>query len=401
MNTKAGLLSLPDDVLILIFQYLELPTQLMLTDFHPRFLEVMPHVWRSRDKSANLSLIEMHLSDKDLRFFLESTQRSLNALRLKMEKQSNFDIFTDYVYPNMKDFRFSTHSFSLNDSDLPKMIRSLPNLTTFSPYGKLTGQHFEEFEFLENLTLSYCSKMQVSKLIDILKVRKLKSLKLALFDENHTQMTDLPWEGIKNLELLQCYTWELENWFLPKLGALKDLKQIILCDHDVDGFLQRILMSANRSSIKMIEINAGMPFFHVISLNLNVPCKIMKVASYHFYSYASCFENIFEVHLIRCHFPKKAAFENMMQHLKACEYLGLEYCNFYFKEVTLVARDIGEDRSTKLNMHLYENVYQSNNFVDHDLDITWTVEGEHRFFQLHMDHTKVTLDCHPVSIYFE
>ncbi|KAH8348725.1 hypothetical protein KR084_010197, partial [Drosophila pseudotakahashii] len=401
-DTKADLLSLPDDVLILVFQYLELPTQLRLTDVHPRFLEVMPHVWRSRDKSANLSLIELHLSDKDLRFFLESTQRSLNALRLKMEKQSNFDIFTEFVYPNLKDFRFSTHSFSLNDSDLPKIIKSLPKLTTFSPYGKFTGQHFEEFEFLENLTLSYCSKMQVSKLIDILKVRKLKGLKLAVFDVNHTSRFgfDLPWEGIKNLEFLQCYTWELENWFLPKLGDLKDLKQIILCDHDEDGFIQRVLMSANRSSIKMIEINAGMPYFHVIK-NLNVPCKIMKVACYHLYSYDKGFENITEVYLKRCHFPKKAVFENMMQHLKSCEILGLEYCQFDFKEITLIARDIGEGRSTKLNMHLYENIYQSNNFVDHDLDIIWTVEGEHRFFQLHMDHPKITLDFHPVSIYFE
>jgi len=55
---------------------------------------------------------------------------------LRMEKQANFDIFTDYVFPNLKDFRFSTHSFSLSDSDLPTIIKSLPNLKTFSPHGK-------------------------------------------------------------------------------------------------------------------------------------------------------------------------------------------------------------------------------------------------------------------------
>ncbi|XP_037713224.1 uncharacterized protein LOC119549320 [Drosophila subpulchrella] len=400
MNAESDLLSLPDDALILILCYLELPIQLRLTQVHPRFLEVMPHVWRSCNKSLNLSLIELHLSDKDLRFFLESTQRSLNALRLRMEKQSNFDIFTDYVFPNLKDFRFSTHSFSLSDSDLPKMINSLPNLTTFSPHGKFTGKHLVDFQFLENLTLSYCSKMKVVHLIDILRARSLKILKLAIFDINDTQSIELPWEGIKNLELLQGYSWELERWFFTKLEHLKHLKQIILCDHDDEGFLEKVLMSAKRSSIKMLEINAGMPLFYVIK-KLNVPCKIMKVAGYHLYLYDGCFENITELYLKNCHFPKEAILEIIMQQMKACEILGLECCQFGFKHFTFVALEIGFGRCSKLNVYLSENIYQSNNFMDNDMEMKWIVEGEHKFFQLHMDHPKITSYSHPLSIYFD
>jgi len=329
---------------------------------HPRFLEVMPHVWRSCNKSSNLSLIELHLSDKDLRFFLESTQRSLKALRLRMEKQANFDIFTDYVFPNLKDFRFSTHSFSLSDSNLPKLIKSLPNLRTFSPHGKFTGKHLVDFQFLENLTLSYCSKMEVDHLIHILRARSLKTLKLAVFDINDTQSIELPWEGIKNLELLQGYSWELERWFLTKLDHLKHLKQIILCDHDDDGFLEKVLMSAKRSSIKMLEINAGMPLFYVIK-KLNVPCKIMKVSGYHLYLYDGCFENITELYLKNSHFPKEAILKTIMQQIKTCEILGLECCQFGFKHFTFVALEIGLGRCTKLNVHLSENIYQSNNFM--------------------------------------
>ncbi|XP_016958540.2 uncharacterized protein LOC108030245 [Drosophila biarmipes] len=400
MNAKSDLLSLPDDALIVILGYLELPMQLGLTQVHPRFLDVMPLVWRSCNKSANLPLIELHLSDKNLRFFLGSTQRSLNALRLKMEKQSNFDILTDYVFPNLKDFRFSTHSFSLTDSDLPKLLRSFPNLTTFSPHGKFTGKHFVDFRFLDNLTLSYCSKMEVDHLVHILKARSLRSLKLALFDIDLPQSTDLPWEGIKNLELLQGYSWELERWFLSKLEHLKHLKQIILCDHDDDGFLEKVIMSANRSSIKMLEINAGMPLFYVIK-RLRVPCKIMKVAGYHLYFYDGSFENITELYLRNCHFPKRNIFEIMMQQLKTCEIFGLQHCQFSFKEFSFVALEIGSGRRTKLNVHLGENIYQSDNFMDHDMEVNWSVEGEHKFFQLHMEHPKINSYSHAVSIYFD
>jgi len=121
-------------------------------------------------------------------------------------------------------------------------------------------------------------------------------------------------------------------------------------------------MSAKRSSIKMLEINAGMPLFYVIK-KLNVPCKTMKVSGYHLYLYDGCFENITELYLKNSHFPKEAILKTIMQQIKTCEILGLECCQFGFKHFTFVALEIGLGRCTKLNVHLSENIYQSNNFM--------------------------------------
>ncbi|XP_017120248.1 uncharacterized protein LOC108141401 isoform X2 [Drosophila elegans] len=402
MNPKPGLLCLPDDILILILGHLDFPTQLKMTHMHLRFLEVMPHVWRSRDKSANLSLIELHLSDKDLRFFLGSTQRTLNALRLKMEKRSNFDVLTNYVFPKLDDFRFSTHSFSLNDSDLPKMIRSFPNLKTFSPHGRFTGKHLVEFQFLENLTLSYCSKFEVSNLIHILKTRNIKSLKLGVFDTSQLESIDLPLEGIKNVELLQCDCEEMRVWFLRNLEHLTHLKQLFLCGQIYGAFVWEVLRCAKRSNIRILDIN----FYEELDqiLNLNVQIQTMKVGRLIRVNRESRsllnFENIKEIYFKDSVFDE-LGFKQIINSLKTTEILGLSDCKFGFKEFTFLATEIAKERHKTLNIYLGENLVCHPDEFFPTAPIIWKVDGEHMYFKLRTEHPKISYGCDPVSIYFD
>ncbi|XP_017078948.1 uncharacterized protein LOC108113028 isoform X2 [Drosophila eugracilis] len=196
LNANSAFLGLPDDILICILGFLDIPTQLLLTKLHPRLLEIMPNVWRSENKHATLNLFEKSISNRDLNFLLESTQKTLKCLRLKMEDRRTWDILTNYVYPSVNDFRFSTYSFMLNNSDVPKMIQSFPNLRTLSPFGNFTGENFENFQFLENLTVTYCKLLQIDHLGNILKTRKIKSLQLNVFDfDRFVPAINLPLDG--------------------------------------------------------------------------------------------------------------------------------------------------------------------------------------------------------------
>ncbi|EDV55885.2 uncharacterized protein LOC6546597 isoform X2 [Drosophila erecta] len=406
-NTKFGLLRLPDDVLIIILSYLDLRTQLKLKHLHLRFKRLMPHVWRSYNKSALISLIEMQLSDKDLRFFLESTQQTLSTLRFKMNKRSNFELLTSYSFPNLKDFRFSTHSFTLNDADLPKMLKTFPNLTTFSPHGKFTGKTFEEFVFLEHLTVSYCSKLEVTNLIQILKTRNIKSLKLGIFDFNQISNIKLPWEGIRNLEFLQCYREEMLMWFLPKLEHLTHLKKLFLCGHVSYSDLRQMLLSAKKPTIDMIEVN------QFTSLNdetrgLNLTVKILKVSNYGMSACAHISINVKELYMRNSVCVYEWEFDALIQNLKTHETLGLSRCTFGFKEFTFDAEKLAENRTTILNIYVDQNrcrpniVTYSRYISPHDdVPMIWRVQGEHRLFKLHFEHPKITFNSDPISIYFD
>lgn len=398
MNTKPGLLCLPDDVQMIILSYLDLKTQLKLKDFHFRFKKLMPYVWRAYNKCAYISLIEMQLSDKDLLFFLESTQQILSTLRLKMNNRSNFETLTSCSFPKLKDFRFSTHSFNLNDADVPRMLKTFPNLTTFSPHGKFTGKHFDEFEFLENLTVSYCSKFNVTNLIQILKTRKIKSLKLGIFDIDQISNTELPWKGIRNLEQLQCFQEEMMVWFLSKLERLTHLKKLFLCGHVRYGFLREILIAAKRSTINMIEISQNTSIF-CETYGLNVAIKTLKVANFGMHAYQHLHINVNEFYIQNSVCVDEIKFHTLIQNLNTHEVLGIYHCTFGFKEFTFDAKKLGENRTTALNIYVELNTYLMSN--EDPIPMTWKVQGEHRLFKLHMKHPKITFNSDPVSIYFD
>ncbi|XP_017038868.1 uncharacterized protein LOC108086456 [Drosophila ficusphila] len=394
-SDSSGIFSLSDDVLILICGYLTLKTQLELTKLHHRFLDIMPSVWRSSCQSINLSLIELQLGEKDLSFFLESTQRTLKALRFRMEDKSNLQVLTQFVFPNLYDFRFSTHSFALDDSVLSDLIRSFPNLKTFSPHGMFTGKHFDEFQFLENLTLSFCGKFEVSNLICILKTRNIKTLKLEVFDRYQIEdvTLDLPLEGIKNLEFLQCDREEMDRWFLNNLQYLSNLKQLLVSNFDNWPYVKRLINSLKRNNIKTLEINLNRwnemnnsETLHINELKL-VNAIINPIL-------ISTLEHVNEIHLSNCLIHERGILTLLILSSRSCDILDLHSCQFGFDEYTFLAQQIGEKRSKLLN------VFWSHSTCLSGARVNWKMEGEHPFLKLHKKDLKISYNYHPVSICF-
>lgn len=256
-DAQSDLVGLPDDVLLHILEKLDLTTQLKMTHAHIRFLTLMPQVWRSQCRNVTLSLFEMHLSDKDLRFYLGSNQKTFQVLWMKMEKRANFDILTGFVFPEVHDFRFSTASFYLYDSDMPRIIKAFPNMMTFSPQGKFTGEHLADFPKLEILTVTYCSNFKMGYLIPILEKCKLKGLKLGRFGDEECKPMKLPLEGVKDLELLHCDTAEMDGWFMEHLEHLSKLRELIFSGLINWNVVRGVLNSSNRQSLRCVELNTS------------------------------------------------------------------------------------------------------------------------------------------------
>ncbi|KAH8285345.1 hypothetical protein KR054_008030, partial [Drosophila jambulina] len=394
---------LPDDVLILILGQLDLLTQLKMTHVHIRFLMLMPRVWRTQCRSTTLSLIELRLSDKDLRFFLDSNQETFQVLRLKMERRVNFDILTGYIFPNIHDFRFLTHSFLLHDSDIPRIIRSFPNLRTFSPHGRFTGQHMQDFQRLENLTISCCSNFRVRNLIPILETHKLKGLKLDRFDDEHFKETKLPLEGIRHLEVLQCDTGEMAGWFLEHMEQLTKLKKLIFCGVINWDVVRNVLNSSHRREIKCVQLNTSgadiLYLFNSLTVQIHtlqmafetVPLNRMPSSTVNF--------NINQIYLKNSAIPTQEYFDKFLKDCKKLEIIGLDSCTFGFPQYTFSVQEIVKHRGTALHLHLHQNVYLDSMGVK--LPMLWNVGGEHNLFKLQEGSLNITYEVDPVVIYFE
>ncbi|KAH8363703.1 hypothetical protein KR200_004798 [Drosophila serrata] len=397
---------MPDDVLILILGQLDLITQLEMTHVHIRFLMLMPLVWRSQCRSTTLSLIELHLSDKDLRFFLGSNRETFQMLRLKMEKRVNFDILTSYIFPNIHDFRFSTCMFWLNDSDIPRIIRAFPNLRTFSPYGSFTGQYMQDFTSLENLTLSYCRTFKMANLIPIMETRKLKGLKLGMLDDEHLKTTKLPLEGIRHLEVLQCDTEEMARWFLEHMEHLTKLKKLFFCGPISWHVVRRVLNSSNRKTIKCLQINTSgadlFNFFPSLTVQIHTLQMANAVIPLNKMPNTTVNLNINQIYLKRCDISEQVYFDKLLKDLKTLEILGLDGCIFCFGAYTFSVKEIVRNRGTALHVHLNQNLYlDSTDIIDKTLPMLWNVEGEHSLFKLHEGTLNITYGCENVAIYFE
>ncbi|KAH8252692.1 hypothetical protein KR032_001258, partial [Drosophila birchii] len=401
---KSALLCLPDDVLILILEQLDLSTQLKMTRVHIRFLALMPRVWRSQCRSMRLSLIELRLSHKDLRFFLGSNQETFQELRLKMANRENFNILTSFTFPNTHDFRFSTHSFVLQDSDIPRIIRAFPNLKTFSPHGNFTGQHMQDFPHLENLTLSYCSKFKVGNLISILETRQLKGLKLDIFDDVDFMKTKLPLEGIRHLEFLQCDTGEMAGWFLEHMEHLTKLKKLLFCGLINWQVFKSALNTSHRKSIKCVQLNTSDADIHYLFHGLPVQIHSLQmthaIIPFNKMPNSTLNFNISQIYIQNSAISTQEIFDKWLTDLKTLEILGLERCTFGFGDYTFLVPDIVKNRSTALHLHLHENVYLDSVGIA-EVPIRWKVEGEHSLFKLHEEAFNFKYDCDLVAIYFE
>ncbi|XP_070140412.1 uncharacterized protein [Drosophila kikkawai] len=403
-DAQSDFVRLPDDVLILILGQLDLISQLKMTHVHIRFLMLMPQVWRLQCKSMTLSLLELDISGKDLRLFLGSNQDNFQALWLKTITRINFNILTGYIFPNVHDFRFSTTSFRLKDSDIPRIIRAFPNLRTFSPYGNFTGQHMQDFPRLENLTLTYCSKFKVENLHHILETLQLKSLKLEKFGERHFKDTKLPLKGMQNLEVLECNTGEMTGCFLEHMKHLNKLKKLLLCGFIHWYVVRMVLDSCHQKNVKSVEVNASgadiFYLFHELPLQIqtlqvtNAIIPLNEMPNSRVY-----FENIKQIYLRYCVFNLQEDFDKLLTNSNTLEILGLDGCLFGFQDYTFSVREIVKHRDRALHLHLHQNMYLE--YKDKKLPMQWNVEGEHSFFKLHDGTLNITYSGVPVAIIFE
>nr|XP_017033320.1 uncharacterized protein LOC108082456 isoform X4 [Drosophila kikkawai] len=350
---KSALLCLPDDALILILGYLDRRTQLMLTQMHIRFLTIMPNIWRSKYRSSCLSMIDdVFNSEKDFRYFMGSLQSTLNVLQMDLLFRPIFKILTSFVFPKVHDFQISSHPLHLDDTDMPSIIRSFPNLRTFAPHGRFSGKYFEGFHRLENLILTHCTSFEVSYLIRILRICRLKTLKLGVFERSQIRDTDLPLDGTQSLEVLQCNASEMNGWFLEKLKNFTQLKQLSLLDQFDNSFLQKVVVAANRSQFKSLEVNSQ----HALStllLSNYIQFEALKVCNViiSMNDEVLCFKNVKEIYLLQCNFLTNANFRFLMS-LKSTEIVAIAECTFHFNKYTFVAKDNAQGRSKRLNLHL-------------------------------------------------
>ncbi|XP_017033318.1 uncharacterized protein [Drosophila kikkawai] len=402
-DDKSALLCLPDDALIQILGYLDRKTQLMLTEMHIRFLTIMPNIWRSRYRSVNITPTDgSYMIEKDFRFFIGSLQNTLNLLWMQIEMKEQFEILVNFVFPKLHDFSFITNLGNFCDADMSKMIKAFPNLRTFSPQGCFTGKYFERFHHLEHLTLTHCRTFEVSYLIRILEIRRLKTLKLGVFERNKIQDIDLPLDGTKSLEVLQCNNWEMRKWFLERLKHLTHLQQITFCGHVDSDLLKSVLLSANRSRVKSLEINTRSisphEFYSVLDLNIQFETLKVKGSIVILIGFLPYLEKVRQIHFINCFFIGNSAFQILLR-LKSPEILTLDECYFSFKDYTFVVNDIAKGRSKTLHLYL-DSATGASRFTELRTEVVWKTEGEHELFQLHKKKLEISKPPEGVSIFF-
>ncbi|XP_034141818.1 uncharacterized protein LOC117592268 [Drosophila guanche] len=388
---------LPDCVLISIFGLLDLQSQLNVARVHFRFYAIMPLVWGS---NVHLSLFELDISSADLRLCLCIIRRTLQVLRFNMISRENFDILTSYVYPNAHDFRFSTTSFRLNDSDILMIIKAFPQLRTFSPIGQLTGKYLADIPHLENLNANHCSKFQVSSLVHIMQTRQLKALFLDIpFWDIDILLVKLPTAGMQHLEVLLCNETEFFTWFMNNLKHLKRLKQLSvlgMCCPKTQLELAGKLRAEGRHSLKRLEVQYACDvYFHGERIQLDVETFVMKYVndlSAKMGRISHPFRHSKRLLFYSCCIKDADSFGRFLQLCQHVEIIEFEDCRFGFQCYTFSAPRIAKHRATILQLYLHGSRFVRNN--EDVAPMAWSVEGEDRRFKLHQTKSKINHIAH-------
>ncbi|KAH8412423.1 hypothetical protein KR009_001924 [Drosophila setifemur] len=402
-QSPSGLVCLPDDILILILRQLDLSSQVQAIRVHSRFLAVMPYVWRLQCRNVTISLLELELSKTELGFFLESCCGTIHALRVKMQKREHFDVVTSYVYPNLHDFRFSAHSFRPDDADTPKMLRAFPNLRALSPHGRFRGNRMADFVHLEHLKLTHCPHFAVSHLVALLKQRSLKSLQLEIFSRDQIERTELPEEGIRNLEVLHCDAEEMDHLFLSPLSQLKRLRELKISGGPLADITRFVLTSLHREDFKVLELNgfdAVLSLWHYIA-HFRLMAETVKVIDARFDFTHQRFEwvmfsNVKKLFFKDCSFVA-GDFENLMFSLSHAEVVGFDSCRFELTKYTFNPISIAMWRNTALNLYVNDARVEDENGIC-GIPVVWDVDGESELFRLHRESPGVSYGSHQLSV---
>ncbi|KAH8371019.1 hypothetical protein KR093_005929 [Drosophila rubida] len=360
---------LNDDILIRIFGYLDLKTQENLTTVHPRFHDLMPIVWMTQYKTVNLSLFEANCSVGFFERFLETICKIVKSIRLRMMTWEYYEVLISKSYPQVEDFRFSTiPSNLLNDDEIPKMVKSFPNLRTFSPQGKLCGAHFVTFSKLERLTLTYCSRFFLNNLTLIMKVCKLKEIKLCMSDQRHFQSISfrLPFECVEHLESIKIDIDELP-WIYRHLCKLQHLKELTICGPRQRSTLyflvDRLDCFRLKRNLKILETcNATNTLATVVCAAIQVDALRIVTDNYllddmGFFTSQS-FVNIKELYLKTCSIAERSNFNSLMNSIEHLDLISVEQCLLGFNDYKFEVPEIVLNRFKPLRINLYQNIFE-------------------------------------------
>lgn len=357
---------LNDDILIQILSYLDLESQKIMIDVHPRFHNLMSHVWRSEYKTVKLSLFESNFTVEHFRHFTESICERVEVLHLRMMNKEHFDVLISNTYPLVHDFRFAIVSNQLlSDKDIPKIVIAFPNIKTFSPHGNFSGLYFTDFLKLERLTLSYCRKFKVNNLATIMNTHLLRELKLGLFDQKTIKSSDisLPVERMTNLESIKIEYDEL-IWFENHLHGLKNLKELIVRGPNLPNTLNRIVkkmdLITNPRHFNILETCNTKDTLRTAVFN-KLRVDALKIVTDNFllddvsYFNPRQFQNIKQLYFKNCFIQGKYIFDNLMWYILDVDLVSFEQCIFAFDDYTFNAFKITENRQKVLKVNLYEN----------------------------------------------
>lgn len=359
---------LNDDILIQILSYLDLESQKIMIDVHPRFHNLISHVWRSEYKTVKLSLFESNFTVEHFRHFIESICERVEVLHLRMMNKEQFDVLISHTYPLVHDFRFAVVSNQLlSDEDVPKIVIAFPNLKTFSPHGNFSGLYFANFPKLERLTLSYCRNFKVNNLATIMNTHLLKELKLGLFDQKTIESSDisLPVERMTNLESLKIEYDEL-IWFENHLQGLKTLKELIVHGpyqpNSLGRIVQKMDIITNPRHFKILETCNARDTLRTVVLN-QLRVDALKIVTDNFlldnvsYFNPRRFQNIKQLYFKNCFIQGRYIFDNLMWYILGVDLVSFEQCIFAFNDYVFNAFKITENRQKVLKVNLYENTY--------------------------------------------
>ncbi|XP_017865306.1 PREDICTED: uncharacterized protein LOC108615368 [Drosophila arizonae] len=358
--------SLTDDVLIRILSYLDINSQQIMLNLHPRFFNLMPIVWISQYKKVKMSLFEAKFSIDDLRYFFKSISKTVQVMHLRMMSAEQYMVLLEFIFPKVYDFRFATvPSRLLSDSDIPKLIMTFPNLKEFSPQGSFSGRYFTDFPLLERLTLTYCQHFSVENLANVMKVRKLKEIKLCLFDRMTIQKNPicLPADSLANLESIKVEIDELP-WFEDHLETLDCLSELTISGPGLMGILpvlcRKLGSITEKHHFKILETcNTTDTLCTVIESKLRVDKLKIVTDNYLLedlgYFSPSCFEYLNQLFFKSCCIQEKRYFNNLMHNIANIELVSFEQCVFTFDNYQFIAAKIGEKRKKLLQVNLFQN----------------------------------------------
>lgn len=358
--------ALTDDVIIRILSYLDIKSQQIMLDLHPRFFNLMPIVWISQYKTVKISLYEAKFSINHLRYFFQSISKTVQVMHLRMMSAVQYEVLLQFIYPKVYDFRFATVPTGLlSDSEIPKLILRFPNLKEFSPQGNFSGRYFTDFPLLERLTLTYCQHFSVENLANVMKVRKLKEIKLCLFDRKTIEESSicLAADSMVNLESIKVELDELP-WFEDHLETLDCLSELTISGPGLMGILPSLCRKlgsiTEKHHFKILETcNTTDTLWTVIESKLRVDALKIVTDNYLLedlgYFTPKSFEYLKQLFFKSCCIQEMIYLNNLMHNIANIDLVSFEQCVFTFDNYQFITAKIVEKRKKLLQVNLFQN----------------------------------------------